>query len=424
MQHDPYAALRIRDFRRLLVGQFVATLGDQMIGVALGWQLYEQTHSAFALGLVGLVEIIPVMLLALPAGLLSDRMNRKHIVVVMRFVLALCYLGLALLTTTHSPVALLYGCIFAIGVARALYGPASSTLIPLTIPEDQFAGAVTWSSNAWQLAAAAGPALGGFVIAISRSATPVYLFGMVGALIYVLSVGAIYGLPVAPRSSVPDRKAEGLEGLADGIRFLKRSPVLLATITLDLFAVLLGGATALLPVYAKDILAVGPVGLGWLRAAPSIGAVLMALFLAHRPPFRHAGTTLLWAVAGFGAATIVFGVSRSFPLSLAMLFLLGALDNISVVIRSSLLLLRAPDEMRGRVSAVNNVFVGASNELGAFESGAVAALAGPIFAVVSGGIGTILVVLLTGLFVPQLRALGSLHSSPPEEDVSAPGVPV
>ena len=203
-----------------------------------------------------------------------------------------------------------------------------------------------------------------------------------------------------------------MQSLVAGIHFLRQSPILLATITLDLFAVLLGGATALLPVYAKDILHVGPVGLGWLRAAPSIGAVGMALLLAHLPPFRKAGKTLLWAVAGFGAATIVFGVSRSFWLSIVMLFLLGGLDQVSVVIRSSLLLLRAPDVMRGRVSAVNSIFVGASNELGAFESGAVASLFSPVVAVVSGGIGTILVVLGIAAFWPQLRELGALQDNP------------
>ena len=402
--HDPYAALRYRDYRRLLSGNFLATLGDQMASVAVGWQLYERTHSTFALGLVGLVEIVPVILLSLPAGLLSDRVNRKQMAVVMRFTLALCFLGLSLLSTTQGPLSLLYGCLFAIGVARAFYGPAGSTLVPLTIPEDKFTNAVTWSSNSWQLASAIGPALGGLVIALTRSATPVYALAMLGSLVYVFLVATIRGKQTVRKSEAPSMQA-----LVGGIHFLRQSPVLLATITLDLFAVLLGGATALLPVYAKDILNVGPVGLGWLRAAPSIGAVSMALILAHRPPFTRAGMTLLWAVAGFGAATVVFGISRSFPLSLAMLFLLGAFDNISVVVRSSLLLLRAPDEMRGRVSAVNSIFVGASNELGAFESGAVASLIGPVLAVVTGGVGTIVVVLCTALIWPQLRELGALH---------------
>lgn len=410
--HDPYAALRFVNYRRLLTGQFLASLGDQMVSVAVGWQLYERTHSAFALGLVGLVEVIPVILLSLPAGLLSDRSNRKHLAVLMRCVLALCSIGLGLLFATHGPLSLLYSCLFTIGVARAIYGPASSTLVPMTIPEDKFTNAVTWSSNSWQLASAIGPALCGIVIALCGTSTPVYWFSMFASLTYAILVGSIHGRQVARAARAPT-----LQALAGGINFLRQSPILLATISLDLFAVLLGGATTLLPVFAKDILQVGPIGLGWLRAAPSIGAVLMALFLAHRPPFTQAGKALLWSVGGFGAATIVFGVSRSFPLSLAMLFLLGAFDNVSVVVRSALLLLRAPDEMRGRVSAVNSIFVGASNELGGFESGAVAALVNPVFAVVTGGIGTIIVVIFTALIWPQLRQLGSLHLEPTPQPV-------
>lgn len=413
--HDPYAALRFANYRRLLTGQFLASLGDRMVSVAVGWQIYEQTHSTWALGLVGLVEVIPVILLSLPAGLLSDRSNRKRLAVLMRCVLASGYLGLGLISLTHGSLNLLYGCLFAIGVARAIYGPASSTLVPLTIPEDKFANAVSWSSNSWQMASAIGPALTGWIIAISHGSTVIYWFGMVASLVYAILVGSIQG-----RQVIRAAKAPTMEALAVGINFLRQSPVLLATITLDLFAVLLGGATALLPVFASDILHVGPVGFGWLRAAPSIGAVLMALFLAHQPPFTQAGKALLWSVAGFGAATVVFGVSRSFPLSLAMLFLLGAFDNVSVVIRSALLLLRAPDEMRGRVSAVNSIFVGTSNELGDFESGAVAALTNPVFAVVTGGIGTILVVILTGLIWPQLRELGPLSEKPPSEPASEP----
>ena len=405
--HDPYAALRVRDCRRLLTGRFLATLGDQMTTVAVGWQLYEQTHSTFALGLVGLVEVLPVIALSLPAGLLSDRVDRRRMTALTRSVLALCFLGMTLISYTHGAVGLVYGCLFAIGVARAFNNPASSSLLPQTVPVELLTNAVTWNSNCWQLASAVGPALGGLVIALTRSATPVYAFAVLSSLIFAGLVATIRGKQM-PRST----ESPSMQSLVAGIQFLKRSPILLATITLDLFAVLLGGATALLPVYAKDILHVGPVGLGWLRAAPSIGAVGMALLLAHLPPFRKAGKSLLWAVAGFGAATVVFGVSRSFWLSIVMLFLLGGLDQVSVVIRSSLLLLRAPDAMRGRVSAVNSIFVGASNELGAFESGAVATLVGPVLAVVSGGIGTVLVVLATAFLWPQLRDLGALQDSP------------
>ncbi len=409
--HDPYAALRVSNFRRLLTGRFLATLGDQMTTVAVGWQLYEQTHSTFALGLVGLVEVLPVIALSLPAGLLSDRVDRKRMTALTRTVLALCFLGMTMISYTHGAVSLLYGCLFAIGVARAFNNPAASSLLPQTVPVELLTNAVTWNSNGWQLAAAVGPALGGLVIALAHSATPVYAFSVASSLTFAVLVASIQG-----KQTPRDTPAPSMQSLGAGIQFLRQSPVLLATITLDLFAVLLGGATALLPVYAKDILHVGPVGLGWLRAAPSIGAVGMALLLAHLPPFRKAGKSLLWAVAGFGAATVVFGVSRSFWLSIVMLFLLGGLDQVSVVIRSSLLLLRAPDAMRGRVSAVNSIFVGASNELGAFESGSVAALIGPTLAVVSGGIGTILVVLATAFLFPQLRDLGALQEADADND--------
>lgn len=403
--HDPYAALRHRDFRLLLISTFLGTLGPQMVSVAIGWELYARTHRAFALGLVGLIEVIPVILFSLPAGHLSDHYSRRGVALTTRTLLMFCSLGLAALSHLHGSLFLLYTCILLIGVARAFFGPAGSTLIAQVIPADVYPSAVGWSSNSWQLAAAVGPAAGGLIIALA-GVIPVYLLDAALSVVYVGLIAAIRSRqPVRPREPV------SLQSLAAGVRFVRHSPLLLSAITLDLFAVLFGGATALLPIYATDILKVGPTGFGWLRAAPAIGASLMALCVAHRPPFRQAGKTLLWAVAGFGIATIVFGVSRLFPLSLAMLFLLGALDNISVVVRSSLLLVTTPDAMRGRVSAVNSVFVSASNELGAFESGSVAALFGPIFAVVSGGVGTLIVVICCALAWPELRNLRELRAA-------------
>jgi MFS family permease len=299
---------------------------------------------------------------------------------------------------------LIYGCLFLIGCGVAFGNPASSTLIPQMVPEGAYANAATWSSSSWQLAAVLGPALGGFVIALSHSTTPVYALNAGAALLYVILL-----LPVGGgRRVVRSIESPTTDSLLEGVRFLRRSQIILAAITLDLFAVLLGGATTLLPIYAKDILQVGPTGLGWLRAAPSIGAVCIALSIAYIPPFKKTGRTLLLAVAGFGLATFIFGVSRSFWLSLLMLFLLGGLDNISVVIRSTLLLTRTPDAMRGRVAAVNTLFVGASNELGGFESGLAAQLFGPVISVAAGGIGTILVVLLVALLWPEMRRLGRL----------------
>jgi MFS family permease len=406
--HDPYAALRIADFRWLSFGQFVSTLGTQMLSVAIGWELYERTGSALALGLVGLVQIVPVIMLTLPAGHAVDRYDRRRIVLLSQVLLGLCSLGLAAISWRQGPIPLIYLCLLGIGIARAFNGPASSTLLPQTVPPEQFANAVTWSSSIWQLSAVGGPALGGAVIAVMRSATLVYIADAVACLFFVLALTRI-------RSRQAPRPVEPLtrEALLAGVRYLRKSNVLLAAITLDMFAVLLGGATTLLPVFAKDILQVGPTGLGWLRAAPSIGALVVALTLAYLPPMRRAGRTLLWAVAGFGVATVVFGLSRSFGLSLLMLACLGGLDNISVVIRSTLLLVFTPDELRGRISAINSVFIGASNELGGFESGVAAALLGPVLAVALGGVGTVLVVLAVAGLWPEMRRLGRLAA--PEE---------
>jgi MFS family permease len=404
--HDPFEALRFRDFRLLFVGRLVASLGEQMIRVAIGWELYERTNNAFALGLVGLVQVLPVILLALIAGHTADRVNRKRLVLVTQVLLAMGSLGLALLSFTHGSLVLIYGCLLLIGIARAFNNPASSAILPQTVPPEAFTSAATWSSSSWQLAAVLGPALGGLLIGVLKSASEIYVMDAIFALTFAVMVAFIRGREVAL-----SREPMTLESLSAGVRFIRQTKVILAAITLDMFAVLFGGAVALLPVYAKDILKVGPEGLGWLQAAPSVGALCMALTIAHRPPFKRAGRTLLLAVVGFGVATIIFGVSQSFILSLAMLATLGALDNISVVIRSSLLLIRTPDEMRGRISAVNSVFIGASNELGAFESGVTAGLFGPVLAVVFGGIGTIIVVLLVAWAWPEMRNLKTLQDS-------------
>jgi MFS family permease len=402
-RHDPYRALRFRDFRLLLGGTFVTTLGSQMVSVAVGWELYERTHEAFALGLVGLVQVLPVILLALPAGHVADRFDRKRVVLLSQLLLGLTSLGLALLSFTQGALFLVYTCLLFMGVARAFSQPARSTMTPQAVPPEVFSSAATWSSSAWQLAAVVGPGLGGFLIALTQGAMAVYLVDVGASLVFLVTLGLFRGRKIAL-----SRETASLQSLLAGMSFLWKTKVIMAAITLDLFAVLFGGATALLPVYAKDILEVGPTGLGWLRAAPSIGAVMMVLLISHLPPFRRAGQALLWAVAGFGVATIVFGLSRSFALSLAMLMLLGALDNISVVVRSTLLLLRTPDEMRGRVSAVNSMFISSSNELGGFESGLLAAIFGPIIAVVSGGAGTILVVIAVALIWPEIRRLGRM----------------
>ncbi len=407
-RRDPYAALRFRDFRLLLVGRFLTSLGDQMVSFAIGWELWLRTRSTFALGLVGLVQVIPVILFSLPAGHVADQFNRKRIVMITQSGLACCALGLALLSALEGPLMLIYLCLFGIGLARAFNSPAASTLLPQTVPPPIFTSAATWSSSAWQLAAVVGPSFAGAFVALFGRVTLIYVFDALAGLTFLVLVLMMRGRPLAL-----SRRAATLESLAEGLRFIRRTKVILAAITLDMFAVLLGGAVALLPVYATDILRVGPEGLGLMRAAPSIGALLMAVVLAHLPPLQHAGRTLLLAVAGFGAATIVFGLSTWFWLSLLMLLALGALDNISVVIRSTLLLTYTPDEMRGRASAVNSIFISASNELGSFESGLAATLFGPVVAVVGGGVGTILVVLAVAKVWPEMRALRTLDAPAP-----------
>ena len=407
-QHDPYAAFRYADFRLLLTGRFIASLGNQMLSFAIGWELWLRTHDPFALGLVGLVQVIPVLLLSLPAGHVADQYNRRRIVLVTQVLLASCSLGLALLSFFQGPLILIYLCLLGIGTARAFNDPATSTLLPQTIPPNMFTNAARWSSTSWQLASIVGPALAGLIVALSNSVTAIYILDAVAGITFLVLVGLIKG-----RKLALSRKTATLESLAEGIRFIRSTKVILAAITLDMFAVLFGGAVALLPVYATDILKVGPEGLGLMRAAPSIGAVVMAVILAYLPPFKNAGKTLLWAVTGFGVATIVFGASTSFWLSIAMLVLLGGLDSISVVIRHTLVLTRTPDEMRGRTSAVNSIFIGASNELGGFESGLTAALFGPVLSVVAGGIGTILVVLTVARVWPEMRNLKTLDA--PEE---------
>ncbi len=373
--------------------------------MAIGWELYERTGSALILGIVGLVQVFPIILLSLPAGHLADRLNRKSIIIAAQIALAVASLGLTALSYTHGALILVFGCLLLIGISAAFSNPASSALLSQTVPQQAYENAATWSSSSWQLAAVLGPALGGFVIALGRGATPVYGLNAGAAFIFLALMMLIRGKQ--PKRQVSEGTT--LRSLMEGIKFLGQAQVILAAITLDMFAVLLGGATTLLPVFAKDVLHVGPVGLGWLRAVPSIGAVCVSIGIAHLPPFKQAGKTLLGVVAGFGLATIVFGISRSFWLSLLMLFILGGLDNISVVIRGTLLLTRTPDALRGRIAAIHALFTGTSNELGGFESGVAAQLFGPIIAVAGGGVGTLLVVLCVALIWPEMRRLGRLR---------------
>ncbi|MBX3279839.1 MAG: MFS transporter [Acidobacteria bacterium] len=423
-RRNPYAALRVRDFRLFLAGHLTSVLGVQMQTVAVGWQLYEQTSSALALGLVGLIQVIPMLGLALPSGHAADRYDRRKLLMYASLLASASAAGLLSATLLGAGPVWIYLCLFVSGVARAAQGPARSSLMPQLVPRPIFPNAVTWGVSGFELSSMAGPALGGALIALFRSPAAVYCVSTATSIFYISMLALLthrsYRAEQSPTQSTqaPDgAKKSGVDfqALAAGFKYVWHTKLLLATMTLDLFAVLLGGAVALLPIYARDILQVGPTGLGWLQAAPSFGAVTMALLMAHLPPMRRAGRTLLWAVAGFGAATIIFGVSRSFPLSLLMLFLTGALDNISVVIRHTLVQTLTPDSMRGRVSAVNGMFINASNELGRFESGSVAALIGPVLSVVSGGVGTIIVVIASALKWPELRRFGRLDAARPPE---------
>jgi MFS family permease len=402
-QHDPYAIWRLPAFRRYFTGNMILILGWQMQKVAIGWEIYERTGSAMALGYAGLVQFLPQLLFMLFAGHVTDRHNRKFVLMASLAANGLAALGLALNAAMGGSIFVLYACLFTYGTARAFIMPARAAFLPGITPMEIFSTAVSWNSSGFEIASMAGPAIGGLLIGLFQSPTLVYGINAGGQLVFVILLAGIhYKYKPAPRQPLT------LKSFLVGFRFVWNQQVVLSAMALDMFGVLLGGATAMMPIYAKDILQVGPSGLGWLMTAPSIGAFSMALFQAHRGPLRRAGRTLLFAVAGFGAVTIVFGVSRNFWLSLAMLALLGSCDNISVVVRSTLVQMLTPDQMRGRVSALNSLFIGTSNELGAFESGLVANYFGPVVSVVSGGIGTIVIVLMMSWMSPQLRRYGRL----------------
>lgn len=417
--HDPYLALRSKDYRRFALGFAPSSIGLQMMNMAVGWEVYERTHDAMFLAYIGLARALPVLLLTLPAGHVADIFNRRTILVITQASFALAAAGMAAASYLAAPIWVFYILLFISGAARSFNGPARSSLLPMIVPPGAFPNAVTWNSGLFQTAAILGPILAGALIREPAKwlhhqdpvAWPVYLVTAVGCGIFAFSASGVN--IVAP----PRRDGRGgltFASMVAGMSHVRKEKTILAALTLDLFAVLLGGATAMMPIYAKDILHVHEEVLGVLRAAPFVGALLMSLALAHRRPFSKAGPALLWSVAGFGACMIVFGISKVLWLSLAALFLSGALDTISVVIRHVLVQTRTPDEVRGRVSAVNTVFIESSNQLGEFESGTVARIAGQaagstvfgaVFSVVSGGIGTILVVAGIAALWPEMRRL-------------------
>ncbi|HIK16660.1 MAG TPA: MFS transporter [Leptolyngbyaceae cyanobacterium M33_DOE_097] len=401
---DAFLALRYPNYRNLAIARLLLLTLFQMQTVTVGWELYERTRDPLILGGVGLVQILPIMTVTFFAGHFADQAHRKSIILACGGLMTLCSLGLTFISIGQGSIGLIYVCLFLIGLARGFHKPATDALLWQYIPTSAYTNAATWNSLVFQSASVTGPALGGLLIAALGGATPVYGIVTVTSLIYLALI-----------AQLPDRRVQtvkepmSLRSLSAGFAFLRQHPIVLAAMSLDLFAVLLGGAVTLLPVYARDVLHVGAAELGWMRAAPAMGALLMGSLLVNLPPIRPAGKALLAAVAGFGIVTIIFGYSRSLWLSLLMLFLSGALDNISVVIRHTLAQLWTPDHLRGRVSAINSVFISMSNELGGFESGVVAAMFGAVASVVSGGIGTILVAAIVALVCPPIRNLKELH---------------
>lgn len=391
-------------FTRFLFARAAATLAYQMAGVAIGWQMYDLTGSAFALGLVGLVQFIPSLLLALYVGHAADRYERRTIVALAQSAEALALFALAafsiLLQIDRNSILVL---VFMLGIARAFEYTTFQTLLPSLVPQEALPAAIARNASVRQAAVITGPVLGGFLYIAGPGV--VYF---TGGCLFLLAAALIARLRPQQRSASA-REPATLTSLFAGIAYIRSQPVLLGAISLDLFAVLLGGATALLPIFARDILAVGPWGLGILRAAPATGALAASLYLARKPLNRHVGRIMFASVAGFGLATIVFALSTSIVLSCLALAVLGWTDMISVVIRASLVQLETPDEMRGRVSAVNAVFIGTSNEFGEFESGLTAAWFGVVPAALLGGVGTLAVVALWMYFFPQLLQRQRLH---------------
>ena len=392
---DAYRSFRHQDYRFLISGAFLSNFGLQMLSVAVSWDLYLQTHSALVLGNVGFVQVAPFLLLSIFAGHVADTYDRRTLMVVTQ---GLYVAASLLLAVGFRSVFAIYACLLITAVARTFQAPARGAMLPQVVPLEDLGNAITWNSSAQEIANVSGPALAGLILALSGSRL-VYLLQTLFAILTLLC----FGLIKSRTAKNPGGAARDLKSLLGGIRFVWENKLILSAVSLDMFGVLFGGATALLPIFAVDVLHGGPSALGWLRAAPSIGAVLMAVTLAHSRKIERAGRALILTVVGFGAATIVFGLSRNLWLSLAMLVLVGAFDNVSVVLRHSLVQTKTPDHVRGRVLAVNNIFISCSNQLGAVESGWTASLMGASPSVWAGGIATIVVVAICASVSPALR---------------------
>lgn len=392
-----YAAFASRNYRFLLAGVVLSSLSQQMLSIVVGWDLYQATRSPVVLGNVGLVQIVPVLLFTFAAGHVADRYDRRRVLILTQTAVAVTGFVLAF-AGSYRGVTVIYSCLFLGSVARSFQWPSASSMLPHVVPVEHLANAINWNGTGRELATVAGPALAGFLLAWLGSPA-VYL---VQACCGLLTLACFTALNV-PQVISTEAKEAGLRAVGDGMRFVFREKLILAALSLDLLAVFFGGATALLPIYAQDILHIGATGLGWLRAAPAIGAGGMAFVLAHRRPIRSAGPTLMAVVAGFGVATVAFAVSTSAWLSFLLLAATGALDSVSVVLRTYLVHSNTPDYLRGRVNAVNALFISCSNQWGAVESGLAAAWLGTVPSVAWGGAATVFVVAVIALFSNSLR---------------------
>ena len=403
-EESPYAVLKLPDYRLLLMSRLLVTIAVQIQGIAVGWQIYSITNSPLALGLAGLTEAIPAIGVALYAGHVADIVDRRKIVLwaVASLVVSMAILTICTLSTHHNPTLLI--CIFSIialsGVSRGFYGPAIFGIVSDIVPRPLLGNAAAWNSTVWQSSAVAGPILGGVLYAWLH-APYTYLVSTV-----MLMAAFVSFCQVKSRTVITPKKYESVfDNIKEGLDFVFKNQVILGAMALDLFAVLFGGAVALLPIFAKEIFHCGPEVLGMLRAAPSVGSMVTAIVLTHRPITHNSGKIFMLAAAGFGACMIAFGLSTNLYLSLVILTISGALDGISVWVRSTIFQLKTPNEMKGRVSAVNNMFIGSSNEIGEFESGVTAKIMGLVPSVVFGGIMTLIVVLVTSIKAPKLRRL-------------------
>lgn len=406
-------------------------MAGQIETVAVGIYLYTQTHTVMVLGWLGLVKALPVMLLSITGGQLADRFNRQKLIVITQAAMVVATAGLVGLAWVGAPVHGFYVCILISAIAQALGAPARSAILPQLVPVSLFSNAMAWNTSLYRVGTMIGPVLGGLLMGHDDSTPPAL------ALAFLLRGGGMLALAkMTLQEQVRQTVDRSLKSMLEGIRFVRNNKVILATLTLDLFAMMVGGATYLLPLFAQDILHVGGIGLGLLRAAEALGAIVMAMAIAHLPPIRNAGRAMLWAVALFGASTILFGISQWFWLSLVAMFLIGASDNISVIVRHTLVQVLTPDHMRGRVSAVNSVFIVASDDLGGFESGLSARafdlmasglgwaapgvasrVAGAVGSVVFGGVGAMVAVVGCARRWPEVLKLGSLRDIRPTEAV-------